>query len=723
MLGINMLVFLAPLGVIALGSLIIEVSQKANRWQRTSIAAIMALLSVCCAIITILSWIYLLKPATVYNYDDDQQNVLENDALLVLIGGFIAMAFTPLTLGEPASRLVLLATRPDCPTHDVTFFSFLSPQIRARQPVTAYLATYHLTYRPATFRPKTSRQPLTRSSFKENWKPIAMLFLLFLVWGFSDGTFSAVWNYSAHSYFMATSSFAVIETEVDNQFYFKVYEDTLVYFAFLTFVVVLGVITHFSPRIQRTMHTRYKVYAPLSSYLPYGVTVGETLLLLAVAGLAGYWLYFWRWGYDRITVRAIKYHRALGVIVWTLVTSHMILWMIKWLRDSTLLHNIFTIDDLKITHENIHYDNFTIVMVETAWLLMTIMVGLALWTRRSSYELFYFTHYFGIFFYIAALVHAWSFWYYTIGGLVLWLYDRCMRIVSASGPVDLKNAYYDIDAGVVRVSMPASDQIQTRDGQLLTHPLDTGVLGSYLSQTVLHWNKPGFQHRAGQYAWICVPYVSHLEWHPFTISSHPSASEHTFHIKAMGKNTWTERLAHAVERDPHMITLRIDGPYGRPEYFDQCSNLLLVAGGIGITPIYAILSELSELYNSGEGLGKIRKVTLVWCMRQPALRQTFAQMIMMAARQSEVFDIKLYFTRGDVGSFGRATDEVEGSEKKQFLDSCVRKGRPDLDSIASKLPSGRDTMLMVCGPQPMIKECSDIAFAYDFSMHHEVFTF
>jgi hypothetical protein len=38
------------------------------------------------------------------------------------------------------------------------------------------------------------------------------------------------------------------------------------------------------------------------------------------------------------------------------------------------------------------------------------MVGLALWTRRSNYELFYYTHYVGIFFYIVALLHAWSFW-------------------------------------------------------------------------------------------------------------------------------------------------------------------------------------------------------------------------------------------------------------------------------------------------------------------------
>lgn len=48
-----------------------------------------------------------------------------------------------------------------------------------------------------------------------------------------------------------------------------------------------------------------------------------------------------------------QYHRALGVLVWTLVTSHMVLWMIKWIMDKTLANNIFTITYLQITPENV----------------------------------------------------------------------------------------------------------------------------------------------------------------------------------------------------------------------------------------------------------------------------------------------------------------------------------------------------------------------------------
>jgi len=59
----------------------------------------------------------------------------------------------------------------------------------------------------------------------------------------------------------------------------------------------------------------------------------------------------------------------------------------------------------------VHYDNFTILLVETAWLLLTVMVALAIWWRRTNYELFYYTHHFAIVFFIVAIIHAWSYWY------------------------------------------------------------------------------------------------------------------------------------------------------------------------------------------------------------------------------------------------------------------------------------------------------------------------
>ena len=40
-----------------------------------------------------------------------------------------------------------------------------------------------------------------------------------------------------------------------------------------------------------------------------------------------------------ILCRAIKYHRALGVLFWIFATLHMMLYEIKWLKNGTFVTN------------------------------------------------------------------------------------------------------------------------------------------------------------------------------------------------------------------------------------------------------------------------------------------------------------------------------------------------------------------------------------------------
>lgn len=48
-------------------------------------------------------------------------------------------------------------------------------------------------------------------------------------------------------------------------------------------------------------------------------------------------------------------------------------------------------------------------------------------------------------------------------------------------------------------------------------------------------------YKEGQYAYICCPYVSKYEWHPFTISSAPQESTTTFHIRIQAEGSWTHQ--------------------------------------------------------------------------------------------------------------------------------------------------------------------------------------
>jgi len=57
----------------------------------------------------------------------------------------------------------------------------------------------------------------------------------------------------------------------------------------------------------------------------------------------------------------------------------------------------------------------------------------------------------------------------------------------------------------------------------------------------IEFNKKDFQYNAGQYVNICIPCISWVESHPFTISSSPSCDDTiTIHIRVLGD--WTRKL-------------------------------------------------------------------------------------------------------------------------------------------------------------------------------------
>ncbi len=135
---------------------------------------------------------------------------------------------------------------------------------------------------------------------------------------------------------------------------------------------------------------------------------------------------------------------------------------------------------------------------------------------------------------------------------------------------------------------------------------------------------------AGQFVWLHAPAASLLEFHPFTLSSAPADPVRTLHIKDMGAGTFTGALARlpaqalalasrqgldggnagsdasgadvglaavgqrGLECD---IDVAIDGPYGAPLVMAAAAEsgartLILVAGGVGITPCISILVDL-----------------------------------------------------------------------------------------------------------------------------------
>ena len=118
---------------------------------------------------------------------------------------------------------------------------------------------------------------------------------------------------------------------------------------------------------------------------------------------------------------------------------------------------------------------------------------------------------------------------------------------------------------------------------------------------------PGLQFVPGQFAFLlpeskAVP----AEEHPFTIASAPdSLPRLSFTIRCCGD--FTSRLGQLAPGD----TVLVDGPYGRFSYAALApmnSPLLLVAGGVGITPMLSMLRTLAHEQDP-------RALCLVWSTR------------------------------------------------------------------------------------------------------------
>jgi len=97
--------------------------------------------------------------------------------------------------------------------------------------------------------------------------------------------------------------------------------------------------------------------------------------------------------------------------------------------------------------------------------------------------------------------------------------------------------------------------------------------------------------RAGMYAYLNIPCISRLEWHPFAMSSSPNDNHIKFHIKVIGD--WTEEAMKTVQESlfesgspegDTPFSVRIDGPIGASfQDYRAHEVVVLIGAGIGVT--------------------------------------------------------------------------------------------------------------------------------------------
>ncbi|BGP13382.1 ferric-chelate reductase [Rhodosporidiobolus nylandii] len=276
--------------------------------------------------------------------------------------------------------------------------------------------------------------------------------------------------------------------------------------------------------------------------------------------------------------------------------------------------------------------------------------------------------------------------------------------------------------------------------------------------------------KAGQHAYISfwstaflrTPHI-YFQSHPFSIANVPNCSEpdengcHEMLFVMRTRDGLTKTLANKLAQSSTgscdwMISL--EGPYGGSTDTEQFDEILLVAGGSGISHVMSMLADI--LHRANTSYARASRVRVVWTVQN--IEQsiwTLTELLNSAQTAFEAgveLQIELYVSRGMQAPSPQTVDlmckelpapphletrrnsrmpEEEWNQLKTespIADALVIiGGRPPLSDLVPRFIANAEGKVLVvaCGPAPMAEstrwECTKLISVYDVTLEIALF--
>lgn len=209
-------------------------------------------------------------------------------------------------------------------------------------------------------------------------------------------------------------------------------------------------------------------------------------------------------------------------------------------------------------------------------------------------------------------------------------------------------------------------------------------------------------YKPADFVKICVPAISRLEFHPFSIASCPCEDRLRVLIKPLGN--WTSQLCKLLKDDASKVSFRLDGPFESPTKHNFVSNsadvMVVFAAGVGVS-LYA--GQIESWLKHG------KKVEMAWVDRDFQSLQFLTEELSRAYpswREEDDLHARVFCTAASTFLFQAVAALCDCFQEKHLFNPLIGLPvffcRPDFDlelaRLEVKFPQSKSFAVFCCGP-------------------------